>query len=139
MDREALKWFRENSSYTENSGSVSQTPIQYVGGRNAGFNFPDRAQVTPNKYFGTPAEFNANFQPGKFVSVESPPNEGKVFFAAYPPNPNITTRTVFPGNANNDNGKTSGSPLHLVKLYFAGRTSLSLNTNNRSTNYKIWS
>ena len=81
MDREALKWFRENSSYTENSGSVGQTPIQYVGGRNAGFNFPDRAQVTPNKYFGTPAEFNANFQPGKFVSVESPPNEGKVLLS----------------------------------------------------------
>tara|TARA_R100001163_G_C5053370_1_gene189954 strand:+ start:1310 stop:1738 length:429 start_codon:yes stop_codon:yes gene_type:complete len=142
MDVAALEWYRNNSSFTENSRRVGQTPIAYFNNGNPGkgYNFIDRAKMSPQtSYYGTPAEYNASMQPSKYVSVSSPPSEGKVFFAAYPANPNITTRSVFPGNANNDNGKNSGSPFHLVKLYFAGRTSLSLDTNNRSTNYKIWS
>jgi len=142
MDAAALKWYRENSSFTENSGKVGQTPITYfnMGGPGRGFNFRDTARTTPSStYYGTPGDYNANYQPSKYVSVASPPNEGKVFFAAYPNNPNLTTRKAFPGNSNNDSGKDSGSPFHLIKLYFAGRTSLSLNTNSKSNNYKIWS
>ena len=119
MDIAALKWYRENSSFTENSGTVGQTPITYfnMGNPGKGFNFRDRAKTTPGStFYGTPAEYNAQFQPAKYVSVSSPANEGKVFFTAYPSNPNLTTRSVFPGNANNDNGKDSGSPFHLIKL-----------------------
>ena len=142
MDTAALKWYRENSSFTENSGNAGQTPITYfnMGKPGRGFNFRDRAKTSVgNMYYGTPGDYNATYQPSKYVSVASPPSQGKVFFTAYPQNPNLTNRSVFPGNANNDNGKVSGSPFHLVKLYFAGRTSLSLDTNFRSNNYKIWS
>ena len=111
-----------------------------MGNPGKGFNFRDRANLGAGMgYYGTPAEYNASYQAAKYLSVSSPPNEGKVFFIAYPPNPNLTTRSVFPGNANNDDGKNSGSPFHLVKLYFAGRTSLSLDTKSSSSTYKTWS
>tara|TARA_R110000824_G_scaffold57118_9_gene155670 strand:+ start:4356 stop:4784 length:429 start_codon:yes stop_codon:yes gene_type:complete len=142
MDVAALKWYRENSSFTENSVKAGQTPITYfnMGNPGKGFNFRDRANLGAGMgYYGTPAEYNASYQAAKYLSVSSPPNEGKVFFIAYPPNPNLTTRSVFPGNANNDDGKNSGSPFHLVKLYFAGRTSLSLDTKSSSSTYKTWS
>ena len=104
MDIAALTWYRENSSFTENSDKVGETPITYfnMGNPGKGFNFRDRAKSSPgNTFYGTPAEYNATFQPAKYVSVSSPPNEGKVFFISYPANPNLTTRSVFPGNANN--------------------------------------
>ena len=50
----------------------------------------------------------------------------------------LTTLKVFPGIQNNSNGRTEGSPFHILPLYFAGRASLVLDRTINSNNYKSW-
>ena len=59
-------------------------------------------------------------------------------FTDYPGNTQLTNAKVFPGTQQNDNATTDASPFHMVKLYFVGRASLSLDTRPNSNNYKQW-
>lgn len=142
MNVEALKWYRNNSNYTENSSKVGKQPILYFdtqkvpGGRNR---YVDVAGARDGlTFFGTPSEYGAKFAASKYISVVSPPDKGKVMFTNYSKDPNLTNREVFPGLGQNNNGRTEASPFHLVKLYFPGRASLRLDTNPNSNNYKNW-
>ena len=142
MDIKALKWYRENSDFTENSRKVSRQPILYFddqtikGGR---LRYTD-VHPTPNglKFFGTPGEYSALFGTSKYISVVSPPTKGKVFFANYIQNSSLTKRKIFPGTQQNGSNESKASPFHMIKLYFPGRASLMLDTNSNSQNYKNW-
>ena len=74
----------------------------------------------------------------KYLSVVSSPDKGKIMFVDYPKSLKLTKKTVFPGTANNNRGVTESSPFHFVKLYFAGKDSLRLETNSNSNNWKNW-
>ena len=131
MDIEALKWYRENSDFTENSNKVGNKPIVYPSHPLLGNVYLDVIKSDGLLYFGTPGEYGAENKASKYISVVSSPDKGKVFYTDYKPNKNITKNEVFPGgNFKLDNNT---SPYHMIKLYFPGRTSLALNKNQ-----KIW-
>ena len=141
MNTESLNWYRKNSNFTENSRGVGKAPILYFNSQvttNGRYIFPDNLQP-PNKFYGTPAEYGNIYSNSKYISVVSSPDKGKVMYTNYPSNSKLTSKSVFPGVQNNGNGNTDSSPYHMVKLYFAGRSSLRLNTNPTSASYKTWS
>jgi len=142
MDIKALEFYRKESKCTENSKLVGRQPILYVdelrihGNRNR---FIDQARNNNlNQYFGTPGEYNAIYSPSKYLSVVSSPDKGKYMFVSYEKSSTLTTLKVFPGIQNNSNGRTEGSPFHILPLYFAGRASLVLDRTINSNNYKSW-
>ena len=142
MDIKALKWYRENSDFTQNSAAVNRQPILYFdsqsikGGRQRYVDL----QPTPGglKFFGTPGEHSALFGTSKYISVVSPPTKGKIFFASYPKNISLTKRQIFPGIEQNGSNESEASPFHMIKLYFPGRASLRLDMSPNSQNYKNW-
>ena len=142
MDTKALEFYRNESKCTENSVLSGKEIILYVdaqritGARNR---FIDQVRSNEtNKYFGTPGEYNSVYAPSKYLSVVSPPDKGKYMFVSYNSSPSLTTKKVFPGIQNNSNGRTEGSPFHILPLYFAGRASLVLDRTIKSSNYKSW-
>lgn len=142
MDTKALEFYRNESKCTENSTLVGKEGILYVdnqrikGARNR---FVDQSRSNEaSRYYGTPGEYNAIFAPSKYISVLSPPDKGKYMFVGYPTNPSLTSKKVFPGIQDNSNGRTEGSPFHIIPLYFAGRASLVLDRAIKSNNYKSW-
>jgi len=142
MDTKALEFYRNESKCTENSPLVGKESILYVdnqrikGARNR---FVDQVRSGEgNKYYGTPGEYNAVYAPSKYISVLSPPDKGKYMFVSYSSSPSLTTKKPFPGIQNNTNGRTEGSPFHVIPLYFAGRASLVLDRAIKSNNYKSW-
>ena len=139
MDIEALKWYRQNSDFTENSKKAGKKPIVYPANPLLGNTYLDVIKSNGLLYFGTPGEYGAENKASKYISVVSSPDKGKMMFVDYPKSVKLTKKTVFPGSGNNNRGVTEASPFHFVKLYFAGRTSLSLNTTSSSSNYKTWS
>tara|TARA_R100001443_G_scaffold102848_1_gene111116 strand:- start:8519 stop:8950 length:432 start_codon:yes stop_codon:yes gene_type:complete len=142
MDTKALEFYRGESKCTENSVLVGKEPILYVDNqriRGARNRFVDQSRSSEaSRYYGTPGEYNAVFAPSKYISVVSPPDKGKYMFVSYTSSPSLTTNKVFPGIQNNANGRTEGSPFHVVPLYFAGRASLVLDRAINSNNYKSW-
>tara|TARA_R110001583_G_scaffold178582_1_gene334566 strand:- start:1109 stop:1501 length:393 start_codon:yes stop_codon:yes gene_type:complete len=128
MNTTSLEWFRGNVKYTEESGLVYFDMIN-IGGRQR---FIDKISATGLKFFGTPAEFGARHKPSKYISVVSSPDKGKAFYVDYPKNDDLTKVDVFPGGNGKDKLNTNFSPYHAIKLYFPGRTSLSLNNNTKS-------
>ena len=141
MNTESLNWYRNNSNFTENSRKAGKAPILYFNSQvttNGRYIFPDNLQP-PNKFYGTPGEYGNIYSNSKYISVVSSPDKGKVMYTNYPSNPKLTSKSVFPGVQNNGNGNSDSSPYHMVKLYFAGRSSLRLNTNPASAAYKTWS
>jgi len=142
MDTKALEFYRNESKCTENSVLVNKEAILYVDNqriRGARSRFIDQSKSNENsRYYGTPGEYYAIFAPSKYISVMSPPDKGKYMFVSYTSNPSLTTNKVFPGIQNNANGRTEGSPFHIVPLYFAGRASLVLDRAINSSNYKSW-
>tara|TARA_R110001583_G_scaffold11764_1_gene52787 strand:+ start:315 stop:710 length:396 start_codon:yes stop_codon:yes gene_type:complete len=129
MNTTALEWFRDNVKYTEESGLVYFDMVN-TGGRQR---FVDKIPTTNGlKFFGTPAEFGARHIPSKYISVVSSPDKGKSFYVDYPKNNFLTKSEVFPGGNGKDKLNTNFSPYHAIKLYFPGRTSLSLNNNTKS-------
>ena len=128
MNITSLKWFRHNVKYTEESGLVYFDMIN-VGGRHR---FVDKIAANGLTFFGTPAEFGAKHKPSKYISVVSSPDKGKTFYVDYPKNDDLTKTEVFPGGNGTDKLNKNFSPYHAVKLYFPGRTSLSLNNNTKS-------
>ena len=142
MDTKALEFYRSESKCTENSVLAGKETILYVdhqrvqGARNR---FIDQARSNENsRYYGTPGEYNAIYAPSKYISVLSPPDKGKYMFVSYSSSPSLTTKKPFPGIQNNANGRTEGSPFHIIPLYFAGRASLVLDRGINSNNYKSW-
>ena len=141
MNTEALKWYRENSNFTENSRQTGKEPILYfnaqvnTGGR---YIYPDNMRA-PYNFYGTPAEFGSKTGKAKYISVVSSADKGKIMYTNYESSPKLTTKTVFPGVQNNGNGNSDASPYHMIKLYFAGRSSLRLNMDTKSAGYKTWS
>ena len=142
MNTESLKWYRNNSDFTENSSKVNKAPILYFDAQvvtNGKYIFPDNMRP-PNKFYGTPGEYGNNpYFNSKYISVVSSPDKGKVMYTNYISNPKLTSKSVFPGVQNNGNGSSDSSPYHMVKLYFAGRSSLRLNTEPKAASYKTWS
>ena len=131
MDTKALEFYRNESKCTENSTLVGKEGILYVdnqrikGARNR---FVDQSRSNEaSRYYGTPGEYNSIFAPSKYISVLSPPDKGKFMFAAYPTNPSLTNKKVFPGIQNNSvTVELKVVPFHITPLYFAGRASLVL-------------
>ena len=138
MDIEALKWYRDNSDFTENSGRVGKKPIVYPTDPRFGNVYLDVVKSDGLLYYGTPGEYGAENQASKYISVVSSPDKGKVMFVDYPQSLKLTKKTVFPGTADNNRGVTESSPFHFIKLYFAGKQSLRLETNSNSNNWKNW-
>tara|TARA_R110000824_G_scaffold18850_4_gene73965 strand:- start:13062 stop:13493 length:432 start_codon:yes stop_codon:yes gene_type:complete len=142
MNVKALNWYRENSDFTENSGKVNKQPILYFDAQNipgGRTRFNDVVR-TPSglRFFGTPGEYGAHYGTSKYISVVSPPDKGRVMFVNYAKNSELTKKTIFPGTEQNYNNRSEASPFHMIKLYFAGRASLALDTNSNSQNYKTW-
>lgn len=128
MNITSLQWFRNNVKYTEESGLVYFDMINAGGGQR----FIDRITANGLTFFGTPAEFGAKHKPSKYISVVSSPDKGKTFYVDYPKNDDLTKFDVFPGGNGKDRLNTNFSPYHAIKLYFPGRTTLSLNNNTKS-------
>jgi len=142
MNINALNWYRKHSNFTENSKNAQRVPLLYFdtqnvpGGRNR---FVDFVKAKSGlEFFGTPGEYGAQYKASKYISVVSPPDKGKIMFTDYPGNTQLTATKVFPGTQQNDNATTDASPFHMVKLYFVGRASLSLDVRPNSNNYKQW-
>ena len=139
MDIEALKWYRDNSDFTENSKKVGKKDIVYPANPLLGNVYLDVVKENNGLlYFGTPGEYGAENKASKYISVVSSPDKGKMMFVDYQQSLKLTKKTVFPGSGNNNRGVTESSPFHFVKLYFAGKDSLRLNTNSNSNNWKNW-
>jgi len=141
MNTESLKWYRENSNFTENSRRAGKAPILYFDAQpNTGgkYIYPDNVR-SPHNFYGTPAEFGSKTAQAKYISVVSSPDKGKIMYTNYERSPKLTNKAVFPGTQNNGNGSSDASPYHMIKLYFAGRSSLRLNMDTRSAGYKTWS
>lgn len=142
MNTEALNWYRQNSDFTENSGKVNKQPILYFDAQNipgGRTRFQDVARTNNGlMFFGTPGEYGATYGTSKYISVLSPPDKGRVMFANYLQNSELTKKIIFPGNQQNNNNRSEASPFHMIKLYFAGRASLALDTNSNSQNFKTW-
>lgn len=142
MDITSIRWFRENVNYTENSNSVGKRAIPYVDmmKKGARYRFTDFVAARNGlQFFGTPGEYSAKFKPSKYISVSSSPSLGKIMYVNYPANPTLTNRKVFPGVQENGGGESFAAPPHMIKLYFAARTSLRLNMDVNSAGYKTWS
>jgi|TARA_R100001163_G_C5050484_1_gene187361 hypothetical protein len=142
MDINSIRWFRNNVNYTENSTKVGRNGIPYEDMTKSGarYRFVDFMKAADGlRYYGTPGEYSAMFEPSKYISVSSSPSLGKVMYVNYPANPTLTERKVFPGSESNGGGESFAAPQHMIKLYFAGRTSLRLNTDVGSAGYKTWS
>ena len=142
MNIKALEFYRRNSNFTENSIKAGTQQLLYFdtqsipGGRNR---FVDSIRANDGlKFYGTPGEYSANYKASKYISALTPPNRGKVMFSNYEKSNTLTKKSVFPGIQENDNGRTNGSPFHMVMLYFPGKSSLILDTNPNSNNYKNW-
>jgi len=142
MNIKALEFYRNNSNFTENSIKGGTQQLLYFdtqsipGGRDR---FVDSIRTNGGlKFYGTPGEYSANFKASKYLSALTPPNRGKVMFSNYRNSNTLTKKTVFPGIQENDNGRTDGSPFHMIMLYFPGKASLILDTNPNSNNYKNW-
>ena len=138
MDIEALKWYRKNIDFTENSQKAGKKTIVYPSDPRLGNTYLDVVKSNGLLYFGTPGEYGAENEASKYISVVSSPDKGKIMFVDYPQSLKLTKKTVFPGSANNNRGVTESSPFHSVKLYFAGKESLRLETNSNSNNWKNW-
>ena len=54
MDIEALKWYRDNSDFTENSGRVGKKPIVYPTDPRFGNVYLDVVKSDGLLYYGTP-------------------------------------------------------------------------------------
>jgi len=128
MNTTSLNWFRSSVKYTEQSGLIYFDMIN-SGGRQR---FVDKIPADGLTFFGTPAEFGARHKPSKYISVVSSPDKGKAYYVDYPKNDDLTKTEVFPGGNGKDRLNKNFSPYHAVKLYFPGRTSLSLNNNTKS-------
>jgi|TARA_R100001443_G_C3249137_1_gene152793 hypothetical protein len=142
MNTRALEFYRKNSNYTENSIKAGTQQLMYFDTQSipgGGSRFVDSVRSNNGlKFYGTPGEYSANFKASKYITALTPPNKGKVMFVNYPNSNTISKKDPFPGIQENDNGRSDGSPFHMVMLYFAGKSSLTLDTNPNSTNYKNW-
>ena len=129
MNTEALQWFRDNSTGTENGGLVYFDTLNIGGGTR----YHDKVRTSGLRFFGTPGEYGASYEASKYISLNNSSERAKTFYVDYPANSKITKTSVFPANSSNQRLDTKASPYHILKLNIgSNKISLSLNNNTKT-------